>query len=273
MASGFARRSASGVVYYAARALEHLPGVRHGFSTRQGGVGPPPDGDLNLGRVPWDAPDHVAENRSRFLGALGLDLASLVTLTQIHSNRLRVVEEAAPAGNRPELEGDSLVTRAPGLALGIHVADCFPVILATADGEIVANVHAGWRGTVARLAAGTVEAVRGLGGARIVAALGPGIRACCFEVGSEVAELFDRAFPARDLVRPARGAPGKFRVDLPAALDTQLTDAGVTPGDVHDLGACTRCAPAEFFSYRREGARSGRLMAVVARGGEAGLAE
>jgi YfiH family protein len=268
MTGGFDRRSSNGVVFYVARALEEIPGVRHGFSTRHGGSSRQCEGALNLAHVPWDAPGNVAENRARFLRALDLEASELVTLAQVHSDRVVVVEQGRRPGNRlPRSEGDSLITGAPAVSLGIQVADCFPVIAAIEDGRLVANAHAGWRGTLGLVAAKTVATMRSLAPAhgRIVAALGPGIRACCFEVGSDVAERFETAFPGVRVALGSAGAPDKFRVDLPAALRAQLSASGVAVADIHDLGLCTRCAEDDFFSYRREGAQSGRLMAVVAR--------
>ncbi len=265
---GFAVRCAGSVPYYACIALERIAGVSHGFSTRAGGV-PSPRGDsLNLGLVPWDDPDRVAGNRARFFASLGLESVPLATLSQVHSNRVHTVEEMRDSTARPE--GDALVTRMTGVALGVLVADCFPVLLADPGQCVIAAVHSGWRGTAGRIVAKTVEKMMeqfGSEASGIIAAIGPGIRSCCLEVGPDVTRLFAETHPGDDLVRPRAERPGKFLLDLPQALKTQLVDVGLPQANIYDLGLCTRCHPAEFFSYRGEGPLAGRLMGVIARTG------
>jgi YfiH family protein len=261
----FVRQERGGVAIHVCRGLADIPGLRHGFSTRHGGVSPLPRGALNLSRVAWDAPENVEENRRRFLSALGIDPGELRTLAQIHSDRIHVVETGEPWGR---VEGDATITALPRLALAIQVADCFPVLLAEPARGVIGNLHAGWRGTAARLAEKSVRAAAtriDCDSAVLRVAIGPGIRSCCFEVGPEVAAVFEASFPGVRLARPKPGSAGKFMVDLPAALVHQLRDAGVAAENIHDLGACTRCNLDEFFSYRGEGPRSGRLMAVIAR--------
>jgi len=262
---GFVRRERDGVAVHLSRALEEIPGLRHGFSTRHGGVSALPRGALNLSRVAWDAPENVEENRRRFLRAVEIEPGELRALAQIHSDRIRIVESAEPWVRE---EGDGMITPLPSVALAIQVADCFPVLLADPVRGVVANLHAGWRGTAARIAekgVGVAASRFGCNPGAVRVAIGPGIRSCCFEVGSEVAAVFETSFPGTPLSRPIPGAPGKFLVDLPAALVHQLRAAGVAAENIHDLGACTRCNPDEFFSYRGEGPHSGRLMAIIAR--------
>jgi YfiH family protein len=266
MVDPFVRRQAGGIAYYTSRALDAIRGVRHAFSTRLGGVSPLPSGALNLSAVSWDSAENVGENRRRFLGAVGLEPASLVTVAQIHSDRVVMIEDSAAQRNRARLEGDSLVTILPGVTLGIRVADCFPILAASDDGAVVGNAHAGWRGTAGRIGAKTIAAMARAGALepdRMEVAIGPGIRACCFEVGPEVAEVFEAGFAGA--VRPHPAAAGKFLIDLPRALRAQLEEAGVASARIHDLGACTRCRQEELFSYRGEGPVSGRLMAVISR--------
>ncbi len=264
VADGFALHSAGGVSWYSCLALDGLS-TPHGFSTRAVS-GKSPHGDsLNLGFLPWDAPERVAQNRNRFFAALGLASARIATLSQIHSDRVHIIRETADQGNRPE--GDALVTQRPGVAIGVLVADCFPVLLADCAGRTVAAVHSGWRGTASRIVVKTVEAMQANFDCRpdnLFAAIGPGIRSCCFEVGLEVARLIAKGHPGVRLVRSATNHPGKFMVDMPRALRIQLLEAGLRPDRVFDLlGACTRCNPREFFSYRAEGALAGRQMAVI----------
>jgi hypothetical protein len=261
----FVEREMEGIRFYCSRALEELPFLRHGFSMRHGGVSR--QDSLNLGYVPWDAAECVEENRRRFLTALELKAESLATLSQIHSDRAHILEEKPAQWNR-HTQGDALITARRGAALGIQVADCFPVLVADPVTETVAAIHAGWRGTLARIASKTVErmvASFGSSAASLLVAIGPGIRSCCFEVGAEVSEAFEKEFPGAKLSHAASVAQGKYYLDLCRALEIQLVNAGVQSDQVYDLGACTRCHQDQFFSYRGEGAESGRMLAVIAK--------
>jgi YfiH family protein len=263
---GFARQVGNGVPYYCCRALEELPFLRHGFSTRHGGVSPLPDCSLNLSHVPWDKRDRVKENRRRFLAALGLPAVPLATLRQVHSDRLHIIRDD-PAGGNPGLEGDALATERVGIALAVQVADCYPLLIVDPENRAIAAIHAGWRGVLARIVS---KAIRSLllafhsDSSRLLVAIGPGIGPCCMEVGPEVTASFDAAYPGNRLWAPHPGRPGKRLLDLPAAMEIQLREGGVLPAHVFDLNACTRCRNDEFFSYRADGPRSGRMMGVIA---------
>jgi polyphenol oxidase len=267
--SGFIRREARGVPYYACRSLEGVNGLTHGFSTRRGGVSALPEGSLNLSYLSWDEAAAVDENRARFMAALRLEPVPLQTLSQIHSDRVHIIDEIPDSWHdRPR--ADALATRLRGVAIAVQVADCFPIILADRTGEAIAAIHAGWRGTVERIAAKTVASMEnhlGVSPGDLLAAIGPGIRPCCFEVGHEVSVRFDEAFRGFPLHSPNPSNPSRMLLDLPAALRHQLIEAGVPAGQIRDLALCTMCNRADFFSYRGEGPRSGRLMAVVARRG------
>ena len=265
--TGFVRREAEGIAYYSCIAMETLGHLRHAFSTRHGGISLMPEKALNLGNVPWDNRAHVVENRRRFLSALNLTPSSLVTVSQIHSAAFHIIKSRADQWN-PSMPGDGLATAAEGVALAVQVADCFPVLIAASQSGAIAAVHAGWRGAQARILSRTVAGMqRSLGAdpAELLVAIGPGIRSCCFEVGDEVATAFDAEFPGARLCSPILGKPGKYILDLPQSLNLQLTESGVRQEAISDLGLCTRCNPAEFFSCRAEGARSGRMMGVICR--------
>jgi YfiH family protein len=148
----------------------------------------------------------------------------------------------------------------------VQTADCLPVLIADRSRKAIAAVHSGWRGTLGRIAAATVGAMQRVCGsdpAQLIVAVGPGIRACCYEVGSDVAESFDKEYPGCGLIQTRPGHQGKYLLDLPKALEIQFHSAGIRPENKFDLGACTRCNVGEFFSYRAEGRRSGRMMAVI----------
>ncbi len=237
---------------------------RHGFSTRHGGLSGAAGSSLNLGCTHWDSPERVRANRRRFLNALDLGRAPLATLQQIHSDRIHIIKESQEQGN--QTEGDALITQIRGLAVAVQTADCLPILMADPESRIAAVVHSGWKGTLARILQKTVlkmAQVFGSNPAKLIAAVGPGIRACCFEVGEEVAKLFEQEYPGCRLAVPVNGRPGKSFLDLSKALEIQLNQAGVDPANSHDLRLCTRCNVRDFFSYRAEGQNSGRMMAVI----------
>ena len=222
------------------------------FSTRRGGVSSPPFDTLNLGRSTEDRPEAVSDNRRRFLESLDLDPGSLATAGQVHG---AAVAEVRHPGFHPGC--DVLVTRAPGIALAVTAADCLPLIL-TARGAVAA-AHSGWRGTVAgapRAALDALCAAAAVQPSEVVVHLGPSIRSCCYRVGPEVA----RQFAASATVRHHDA----WHLDLVAAASLQLIEAGVSAERIHQVPACTACDSAQYFSHRRDGARTGRHWAVAA---------
>lgn len=224
-------------------------GARALFTTRAGGVSAGPYASLNLSPDVGDDPGAVAGNRARLAALAGLDPGRLVSLRQVHGSEV-VRLDAAPAG-RPC--ADAAVTDAAGLGLMVLAADCVPVLLWRMDGSRVGAAHAGWRGLVA----GVVEAaVRELAaGVAVGAAVGPAIGPCCYETGEEVRERFRERFgPA-----VVRGS----RVDLPGAAVAALVDAGIDAGGISVVDRCTRCSPAELFSFRGADGVCGRQCGMV----------
>jgi len=268
--TSFILRKLHGVPYYVCRALERLPHIRHGFSTRHGGVSSDNGSDsaghtLNLSDTSWDSPDHIQENRRRFLSALNLEKSHLTTLRQVHSNRVHIIKEISGRWNRPE--GDALCTQAENVALAVQTADCVPVLIADPLQHAVAAVHSGWRGTLAGVLLKTIEQMQltfGSDPASLLLAIGPGIRACCFQVGPEVAGPFEKQYPGCSLTKPAQRHPEKRFLDLIKALEMQMNLVGVRPENCYDSGICTCCNTDNFFSYRAEGSASGRMMALIA---------
>ena len=156
------------------------------------------------------------------------------------------------------------MTQTAGIALAILVADCLPILIADPATKTVAAVHSGWRGTRARILGKTIRNMQeafGCDPLNMLIAIGPAIRVCCYEVGTEVAGKFEAAYPGCRLATPAK--PGRYFLDLRRALDVQLAESGVPPGNVSDMGGCTRCNSREFHSYRADGERAGRMMAVI----------
>jgi hypothetical protein len=240
--------------------------VAHGFFTRRGGVSTGTYASLNCGLGSGDAPERVHSNRARAMARLSLAGEALATAYQIHSSAVAVVEQPWPAAARPRVDG--LVTRTPGVALGILTADCAPVLLADAEAGIVGAAHAGWRGALAGIIEATVTAMEDLGAnrTRIAAAVGPCIGQQSYEVGAE----FRTAFVAGDGDPEAffvpSDRPGRYRFDLAGYVAQRL--ARLSLAAVEALGVDT-CAEADrFFSYRRTtldgGGGYGRQLSAIA---------
>jgi YfiH family protein len=260
----FLLRESQGIHYYSCCAFERVPHLHHGFSTRCGGAPDLNESSLNLSNSLWDSPARVSENRRRFLTTLHLEDAHLITLRQVHSNRVHIIKNISSQWNQSE--GDALATRVENVALSVQVADCLPVLIADPVANAVAAVHSGWRGTLSQILLQTIremEKAFNCDPSTLLVAVGPGIRACCFEVGSEVADLFDGQYPGCCSPSSAIDNSRKYLLDLGKALDVQMNLAGIQPEHRYDLGACTRCNPNEFFSYRAEGQAAGRMMAVI----------
>ncbi|MEB3198822.1 MAG: peptidoglycan editing factor PgeF [Candidatus Sericytochromatia bacterium] len=259
MAVEFQRQTGpNGVTFLVCPALP----VRHGFSLRTGGVSRGEFASLNLGRSSGDDLTDVAANRDRWQAALGLT-QPVFSLHQVHGAVLHHVD-ADTAAQPGEWQGDALFTRQTGRAIGVFTADCAPLLLASSDGTAVAAVHAGWRGTVAGAAGATVAAFEaaGISPDQLTVAVGPTIGPCCFEVGTEVVETF-AATPWYDpaIVRP--GTRGNPHLDLFTALEGQLRWAGVPADAIHLSRLCTACDADAFYSWRRDGGRSGRHLATI----------
>lgn len=188
-----------------------------------------------------------------------------VTASQVHGTA--VVAVAGDPPQRTSDEGDALVTDAPGVAVGVVTADCLPVLLAGDGGRVVAAVHAGWRGTLAGVApAAVTDLARRYGTAAdaLTALLGPCIRPCCYEVGPEVSAAVRAAYPgwADRVLLP--GPAGRDHLDLVTLNALQLARAGVQDvRDVGNVGSCTKCDPARYHSYRRDGRGAGRMVSWI----------
>ena len=264
-------------------ALAKLPWLIHGFSTKPGGVSTQ-DGQkvLNLGFTEWDSKENVLENRRRFQSALGASDLKLISLKQIHSDVVHLFD-AAPV---EICQGDASLTNCPGLLLGVQTADCVPILLVDPKKRAVAAVHAGWRGTLARIvvkAIGQMQMQFKSNPADLLAAIGPSIGGCCYEVGTEVATQFlsqfreapewfdefrtgDEPNPVQwlNMMPPGHQPPPKnVLLDLRKANRTQLLAAGLRASNIFVSDLCTACRRDLLFSYRKEGPQSGRLMSVI----------
>lgn len=222
-----------------------LAGAQAVFTTRAGGVSPPPYDSLNLGLLTDDEPGNVARNREILADRHGVALAYGL---QVHGNAVCVVDRGNPPTADPPPNADAVATATPGLGVLVLAADCLPI--AIAGGGAVAMVHAGWRGLASGVIEAAVAAVRRLGttGAQLSAVIGPGAGACCYEVDEDL----HRRFAAR-----GEGFRSGANLDLKAVAAHQLERSGVARVD--DLGLCTICSHGStFFSHRRDGALTGR---------------
>jgi YfiH family protein len=288
--------------------------LMHGFSTRQGGVSTvyareSSCGDLNLGFTGDDTRENVLRNRELFVRAVAGGRARrarsggaspLALLRQIHSGLIHRGEFAGPVGNadRP-LRGDGWISSQSGVLLGILTADCLPILVVDVKLRVVAAFHAGWRGTLARIAERGVGRLRAEYGSRpedLTAAIGPGIGACCYSVGEEVRMEFSSQFSYADalfqevfnldpikqkypmLFLTAR-APGhsnlgpSLHLNLAEANQRQLQDAGIQPAKIHRLDLCTACNGEQFFSHRAEQGFTGRMLSVIGIAEQVGAAD
>jgi polyphenol oxidase len=280
-------------------AFAALDWLVHGFSTRPGGAskltastGAPQTRNhrvLNLGFTEWDSRARVLENRKNFFRAIGADKLRAVTLRQIHSDSVHRAD-SSNANAKEAPQGDALFTRDAGILLAVQTADCIPILLADTKRRAIAAIHAGWRGTLRRIAAKTLGRMQMEFGTRpedVIAALGPGIGRCCYEVGSEVARDFDAQFPnAREwfdgpfdalasgendpnwlpwlTMKPPGHQPPPLRVhlDLIAANRAILASAGIPGRQISSSDFCTACRTDLLFSYRRE-RTTGRMIAAI----------
>jgi YfiH family protein len=244
--------------------LAAVPGVRHAFFTRQGGVSTGVYASLNVGRGSSDALDDVIENRRRAAAHLGAEPGALNTCYQIHSATALIADDAW-GERRPEADG--VVTRIPGLACGALAADCAPVLIADPQARVVASAHAGWKGALTGVVRAAVDAMVSLGAdpGRMVAAVGPCIGPASYEVGLEFLDRFtaDDAAHARFFMPGA--AADKRQFDLPAFVLSRIAAAGIPRAEWtgHDT-----CADEDrFFSNRRAFKRGegdyGRLLSAI----------
>lgn len=256
-----------GKVHYLTPSLLDRAGVSvQGFTTRHEGLSRPPYNSLNLGLNTDDLPTRVEGNRSLLARAVGSQLEQLVTVSQTHSSDILVIDSPNPDFTHfQKIESDGIVTNQRGVLLGIGVADCYPILLLDPVNKAVAALHAGWKGTAAGIVRKGVAALTDFFGSRpadILAAIGPGIGPCCYEVDEPVRRAFtfhgNGWEPFTESV-----APDRWRLNLAEANRLQLLQAGVAPGNVTMPTHCVCCTPELFFSYRRDNGETGRQMGFI----------
>jgi YfiH family protein len=229
--------------------LSALPGVRHAFFTRAGGVSGGLYESLNGGIGSDDVPAHVVENRARMAAAVGVPTPNLITAYQIHSPTVVTAEAPWDMNARPK--ADAIVTQVPGLAVAVTTADCGPILFADAAAGVIGAAHAGWRGAFSGVAEATIAAMEKCGAdrSRMVAGLGPMIRQPNYEVGPEFVAQFRAADDANERFFQPAARAGHALFDLAGYIAARLTAAGISR--IEDVARCTYGEPAMFFSYRR----------------------
>mgnify|MGYP000377011734 CR=1 FL=1 len=247
--------------YEQAPSLAAIPGLRHGFFGRAGGVSTGDYAGLNVSLTMGDEPTHVEINRQIVADTLGL--VPLNILKQTHSTRVQTLTAPIVPGS---IDADALVTAKPGLPLGILTADCTPILFADPEAGVIGAAHAGWRGAAEGIALNTVAAMVALGAepTRIRAAIGPTISGPNYEVGDQFRTDLLAISPdgERFFTTPAGGKP---HFDLPGFVEAQLRAAGIGP--VENLRICTYAAPERYFSHRyatHQRTKTGRQIAVIA---------
>jgi len=244
-----------------------LPGLRHGFFTREGGVSTGLYEGLNTGVGSSDDPAAIAENRRRVAAFLGGTADDIAACYQIHSAVARVAE-AGWKGERPE--GDATVTAAPGVICAVLTADCAPILLADAGAGVVGAAHAGWKGALGGIVHSTVAAMEALGARpdRIVAVVGPCIAQDSYEVGADYQDRFDHHDAGSGRFFAPGASPDKRLFDLPGYVLWRLEQAGVA--EAAWTGDDTRADAARFYSNRRAYLNGepdfGRLMSAISLG-------
>jgi YfiH family protein len=260
-----------------------LPWLVHGFSTREGGSSPL-DGQsvLNLSFTDWDTRENMEKNRAAFQNAVGAKSLRMAPLKQVHSDVIEIFHAAPDSAGI----GDASATAHPGLLLAIQTADCVPILLVDPRKRAIAAIHAGWRGTLARItqkAVGVMQREFSSRPSNLLAAIGPSIGPCCYEVGAELVTQFTSQFAdASDYFDEPRTGdepnplqwlnmhppghqppPKAVHLDLRKANRSQLLAAGLRKQNIFTSELCTACRRDLFFSYRKEGPRSGRLLSVI----------
>ena len=231
--------------------FQSIPGLVAGVSTRHGGLSEAPYTSLNLGVHTDDDSAVIEQNLSLFCSDLGVSSADLARSYQVHGDKIWVTGRAGYQSGF-----DAMVAVQPGVFAGVGIADCTPILLADPVTRVCAAIHAGWKGTVAKIVEKTARRLienRGSNPADILAYIGPCISLAHFEVGDEVAAQFDEAFKIR------KGA--KWHVDLKAANAAQLQALGIQQIEIDP--ACTVANNADFFSHRTEKGVTGRMLALI----------
>ncbi len=238
-------------------------GFSHAFFTRRGGVSNGAYASLSFSVAAGDSEENVASNLERAADALGVDVARVYYLSQVHGSAALRIDGTEDRTEILFREGDALVSNNPRAAVGVRIADCLPILVGDRNSGAALAIHAGWRGLVRRVVFEGVEALRREAGqdCDLVAAIGPHITGRAFEVGDDVADELAGVTRAEGVVERAPGA--KPRVHLVRIARAQLEEAGLSADAIDVVEGCTYSEPEAFFSFRRDGKQSGRHLAAI----------
>lgn len=253
------------IPYLASEALSEIPFLTHAFLTRRedsGGRGSkPPFSFRGEGEE-----ENILKNWETLSSSFEIPVSQFLVVDQVHGDEILAIDGTDSAKLKSEpLRFDAIVSRRPGLAIGIRTADCVPIFLADPKREIVCAIHAGWKGTALGIAAKTVEFIVRKFACRpadLVAAVGPAIGPCCYQVDRIVFDSMKDLSVEKDFF-VACGEPDRWMLDLPLANGFQLERAGVGPENIHNARLCTACRHDLFFSHRRDGSGTGRQMSFI----------
>jgi len=276
---GFRLRRRGGLSVFEADLLAGIPSLRHAFSTRRGGSGGGRFAGLNFSFRQGDEAEHVRANWAALSRAFGIAPERLLTVRQVHGNRIWVLDEAEPVpvsgggeAGEDAPQCDAIVTSRPGIAIGVKTADCVPVLIADPVRRVIAAVHAGWQGTARRIVEQVCAALEARFACRredLLAAIGPAIGPCCYEVDDRVREAM-AGLPGFERIFSPGETPGRWQLDLALANRLQLRSAGVPASRVAAANLCTACRPDLFFSHRGSGGKTGRHFNFLLLDGEPG---
>lgn len=264
----------SEVPYVSFPILSEIPFLRHGFSTKLGGVSTGFFSSMNLGSesIPYiDDPANIEENYRRIAKSIGFDVNTVVVSHQVHKTNIRLVTEDDLGKGlfrpRDYEEVDGLITDRPGITLVTKYADCVPLYFVDPVRKAIGLTHSGWRGTVAKIGKLTVQAMKDSFQCRpkdLIAVIGPSICKECYEIGKDTAQAFANAFPEEQISRILTPADNdKYYCDLWAANRAVLLEAGLEPEQIHIAGVCTHCNSDLFFSHRKTQWERGSLAAFL----------
>lgn len=262
----FDEKVVNGVTYLSYPMLEDTGIVKHGFSTRLGGVSTGYCATMNISTTRGDDPGAIEENRRRIASAIGVRAEDFTYTYQTHTTNVAVVKKNDRG--RQFMETDGLVTDVPGVCLVTFYADCVPLFFVDPVHRAIGLSHSGWKGTVHKMGKVTVERMRdefGTDPAQVTAAIGPSICQECYEVSEDVAEQFRENF-SEDLWGELfyRKENGKYQLDLWRANQEVLMEAGIPKEQIAVTNVCTHCNPDILFSHRSTGAKRGNLCAFLA---------
>lgn len=256
----------TGRIHYVAVDFPGMDCSVQGFTTRHEGVSRPPYNSLNLGFNTQDQQANVEGNRSLLARAFGVNQEALVTPRQVHGTDILVIGEPnEDYSHFLGVEGDAVITNQTGVLIGVCVADCAPILLCDPEKQVIAVVHAGWKGTASGLVAKAVAGMHsefGSNPARLRAAIGPCIQKCCYEVDEPVRQAFlQGGLNWGDCAEPS--AAGKWQLDLASANRELLQRAGLANAAIQTSDQCVCCCSEQYFSYRRDKDESGRQMGFI----------